>query len=191
MSTAPGEVTTLLTRLNQGDEQVMARLMSLVHRQLHELAAGFLRNERIDHTLQPTALVNEAYVKLVGQAAVRWESTGHFLAIAATAMRRILVDHARKHQRQKRGAGFNRVSLEGVSAEAITDIDLVALDDALNRLAELYARKAKVVELRFFVGLEWIAIATAIDCSIATAKRDWDFAKLWLLREMNQDEAHS
>ena len=188
MSAESGEVTALLQQLNGGDREAMARLMPLVYQQLRELAAGFLRRERIDHTLQPTALVHEAYVRLAGQRAAQWESSGQFLALAATAMRRILVDHARGRRRDKRGGRLNRETLDATAASEDSGVDLVALDDALDRLAAFDARKAKVVELRFFVGLEWQEVARAAGCSLATAKRDWDYAKLWLLREMKGDE---
>lgn len=188
MTADEGEVTTLLAQLNRGDERAMAQLMPLVYQQLRDLAAGFLKRERIDHTLQPTALVHEAYVKLVGQRAARWESSGQFLALAATAMRRILVDHARSRGREKRGGRLDRVPLSQATACDETGVDLVALDDSLNRLAVDHPRKAKVVELRYFVGLEWQDVARAAECSLATVKRDWEFAKLWLLREMKDDE---
>ncbi len=188
MSAKSGDVTALLAQLNQGDGRAMERLMPFVYQELHALAAGFLRRERVDHTLQPTALVHEAYVKLVGQRAANWESSGQFLALAATAMRRILVDHARGRGRAKRGGGLPHIRLDDVTACAKDEFDLVALDDALDRLSKADARKAKVVELRFFVGLDWPDVARAADCSLATVKRDWDFAKLWLLREMSADE---
>jgi RNA polymerase sigma-70 factor (ECF subfamily) len=167
----------------------MDRLLPLVYDELHRLAAAHLRRERSDHTLQATALVNEAYLKLVDQTRVRWESRGHFLAVAATAMRRILVDHARGKSRLKRAAPGDRVALEdGADAVAVErDVDLLALDEALDALSRLDARKVKVIELRYFAGMTIDETAAALGVAPATVKRDWEFARLWLLREMTGD----
>jgi RNA polymerase sigma factor (TIGR02999 family) len=185
------EVTRLLRALTGGEPRDTTRLMELVYGELRRLAAHFLAAERPDHTLQPTALVHEAYLKLVGQDAASWESRGHFMAIAAQAMRRILVDHARGKGRAKRGSDWERVELdpEAHSATEVDDgapIDLVELDRLLDELAELSPRQAKVVELRFFAGLPVEAVAEALGTSPSTIERDWRFAKAWLTRAGEQ-----
>jgi len=187
--TSPGDITDLLSRSATGDGAAMDRLLPLVYDELHRLAAAHLRRERSDHTLQATALVNEAYLKLVDQTRVRWESRGHFLAVAATAMRRILVDHARGKSRLKRAAPGDRVALEdGADAVGVErDVDLIALDEALDALSRLDARKVRVIELRYFAGMTIDETAAALDVAPATVKRDWEFARLWLLREMTGD----
>jgi RNA polymerase sigma-70 factor, ECF subfamily len=187
---AQDEVTTLLQRLSSGDSAAMAQILPLLYDTLHDLAAGYLRNERPDHTLQPTALVNEAYLKLVDQTRVDWQSRSHFIAIAATAMRRILVDHARGKSRKKRAADGVRVALPAHAAVAsdANPLDLVDLDAALDRLGAIDPRKVQVIEMRFFAGLSIEQTAEALEISPATVKRDWEFARLWLLREMNETE---
>lgn len=173
--------------MSDGDTEAVDRVMPLVYEALHELASGYLRRERPDHTLQPTALVNEAYMKLVDQTRANWRSRGHFLAIAATAMRRILVDHARGKSRQKRAGEGRRVALtEGAVLDDRDRMDLVALDEALNRLAEVDQRKVRVIEMRFFGELSVKQTAEILDVSSATVKRDWAFARLWLMREMDE-----
>ena len=160
---------------------------ALVYDELRRLAASALRHERPDHTLQPTALVHEAYLRLADEPMRRWENRSHFLAVAARAMRRILVDHARKHNAVKRGSGGVCLNLDDLAhaAPAAEDaVDLVALDDALRRLAELDPRQAKIVELRFFGGLSVDETAAIIDASPRTVKRDWQIARAWLKREM-------
>ena len=179
------EVTGLLQRVTVGDDQAMSQVIPLVYDALHDLAVGYLRKERADHTLQPTALVNEAFMKLVDQTRVSWESRGHFLGIAATSMRRILVDHARGKSRNKRAPGGRRVALEeAVSVGDAPDMDLIALDESMNRLKDVDPRKVQVIEMRYFAGLGVDETAEALAISPATVKRDWDFARLWLLRDM-------
>ena len=160
---------------------------ALVYDELRRLAAAALRHERPDHTLQPTALVHEAYLRLADEPTGRWQNRSHFLAVAARAMRRILVDHARKHNAVKRGSGAVRLNLDDLeyAASVPTDaVDLVTLDDALGRLAALDPRQARIVELRFFGGLSVEETAAVIDASPRTVKRDWQFARAWLKREM-------
>ena len=150
-----GEVTRLLGEIGRGDKDAMNRLMPLVYDELHRLARAYFRRERGEHTLQPTALVHEAYLRLVDQRRVRWQNRSHFFGVAAQLMRRILVDHARRRRRVKRGGGVPMVSLdEAAVVSRQPDVDLLALDEALNRLAEIDQRKARIVELRFFGGLE-------------------------------------
>lgn len=185
MAEARGDVTVILRRVAEGDDSAQEQLLEVVLSELRGLAGAYLRQERSDHTLQPTALVHEAWLKLVDQTKVRWESRGHFLAIAATAMRRILTDHARRRSRQKRAASGARVALEETPGEIRErDLDLVALNDALTKLGARDARKVSVVEMRYFGGLTVDDTAAALGVSRATVKRDWEFARLWLEREM-------
>jgi RNA polymerase sigma factor (TIGR02999 family) len=181
------EVARLLAELERGGDAA-ERLFPIVYEELRALAEAQLRRERSGHTLQPTALVHEAFLKLVGQKDARYESRSHFLAIAATAMRRVLVHHAEKRGSAKRGGGRGRRSLETGPEIALPEsndpVDLLALDEALVRLAALDERKAKVVELRFFAGLNVAEAAAALGASPATVKRDWEFARVWLLREL-------
>jgi RNA polymerase sigma factor (TIGR02999 family) len=183
---ATGEVTQLLGRLGGSDDPaIYEHLLPLIHDELRRLAAGFLRSERPDHTLQPTALVNEAFLRLADQRAVSWESKGHFLAIAATAMRRVLVDHARSHRRRSRDSDRARALLESdATAAQATDVDLVALDEAMTRLEQMDSRKVKVVELRYFVGMNVEQTAAALGISAPTVKREWRMARLWLKSEI-------
>ncbi|MEM7198836.1 MAG: ECF-type sigma factor [Planctomycetota bacterium] len=181
------EVTQLLGRLraDADPQHAMAQLMPLVYDELRRLASSYLGRERADHTLQPTALVNEAFVRLVGQRDP-FESRGHFMAIAGTAMRRVLVNHARDRQRDKRGGGAARETLvdDRTAAEAPA-LDLLALDEALVKLGALDDRKVKVVELRYFVGLSVQETALALGVSEKTIKREWQVARAWLRREMS------
>lgn len=178
-------VTELLTLWCEGDESALAQLTPLVHAELHRLARRQMRNERTGHTLQTTAVVNEAYLRLVDLSRVRWQDRAHFFAMAARLMRHILVDYARSHASAKRGGDALEVSLDKaavLSTEPSTD--LVALDDALRALSEVDARKSQVVEMRFFGGLTVQETADALGVSPETVMRDWQFAKKWLLREM-------
>lgn len=178
------EVTHLLRQLQDGDGQAGEQLIRLVYDEMHRIAERYMRRERADHTLQPTLLVDEAYMRLVDQRHVTWQSRAHFFALAAQAMRRILVDHARRRGAARRGGG-QRVTLRAdVAVEAGRSLDLIALDDALSRLALLDARQAQVVELRFFGGLDVAQTAEALGVSPATVKRDWAFARAWLSREL-------
>lgn len=185
--TPPQRVTELLHDLSEGKEQALANLLPIVHGELRRQAARYLRRERHNHTLQPTALVNEAFIRLVDQRNVRWQNRAHFFGVAAQAMRRILVDHARAQQRIKRGGVKQNVTLnEGMLAEAARSIDVLALDEALERLAALDERQARVVELRFFGGLSVEETGTVLGLSPATVKREWSMAKAWLFAQLSQ-----
>ena len=186
MSTASThDVTRLLLAWRDGDTVAPSRLMPLVYDELRRLARDYLRRERGGHTLQPTALVHEAYLRLVDDAQVQWQGRAHFFGVAARAMRRILVDHARAHNAAKRGGGVEKIPLEEAGdLLAAHDVDLVSLDGALEALAQTYPRQCEVVELRFFGGLEAREIAEVLQVSEKTILRDWNFAKLFLLREM-------
>jgi RNA polymerase sigma factor (TIGR02999 family) len=178
-------VTDLLVAWAHGDAAALAQLMPLVHDELHRLARREMRGERPGHTLQTTALVNEAYMRLIDVRRVDWQDRAHFFALSARIMRRILVDHARSRNYLKRGGGTRQVSLDEalVVSEACND-DLVALDDALQALAAVDARKSQVVEMRFFGGLTVEETAEALHVSPETVMRDWQFAKVWLLRAL-------
>lgn len=181
------DITRLLREAQDGRESAKHELVSLVYLELHGLASHFMRNERDDHTLQPTALVHEAYMRLMNQRNVSWQNRSHFFGIASQAMRRILVDHARKKRAAKREGG-ERVTLdESVVTEPRQSLDVIALDAALTRLGELNERQAKVVELRFFGGLDIEQTGEALGISPATVKRDWTFARAFLQREMEGD----
>ena len=183
------EVTQLLLAANRGEHDAVDRLLPLVYDEMRALAGSYLGGERPDHTLQPTALVHEVYLKLVDQDRVQWKNRGHFFAVAATAMRRILVNHARDRSRIKRGGDRTRVDdADPVAVEPGDRIDLIALDEAMNLLAEMDARKVRVVELRFFVGLTLAEVAEVLDVAPATVKRDWEFARTWLMRKIGNDE---
>lgn len=179
------DVTRLLVDLQRGTDGAADQLVPLVYDELHKLAVHYMRAERGDHTLQPTALVHEAYIRLVDQRNASWQNRSHFFGIAAQAMRRILVDHARRKRAGKREGG-DRVTLDESVAEAPQrSVDLIALDDALNKLASLDPRQARVVELRFFGGLDIEQTAESLGISPATVKRDWTFARAFLQREMD------
>jgi RNA polymerase sigma-70 factor (ECF subfamily) len=177
-------ITQLLQAWSEGDPSATENLIPLVYDQLRRLAGGFLSGERPGHTLPPTALVHEAYLRLVVGGHPKWQNRAHFFAIAARNMRRILVEHARAHRYQKRGGGLPTVSLDSIAEPAVErGTDLVALDDALRGLAEVDAEKARIVELRYFGGLSVTETAAAVGCSRATVLRQWRMAKAWLLRE--------
>ena len=178
------DVTGLLVAWSKGDEAARGRLIDAVYTELRRLARGYLQRERPDHSLPPTALVHETYLKLVDQRRVHWQNRTQFFAIAAHLMRRILVDHARSRNARKRGAG-DRVALEDRDAgfEPLT-VDVIALDLALQRLSEKYPRQGQLVELRFFGGLTVEEIGSVLDLAPITVKRDWALAKVWLHREL-------
>lgn len=183
-----GLVTQLLVAADQGDDHAIEELFPVVYEDLRRLAQGYLGRERSGHTLQPTALVHEVFVRLVGLEASELQSSRHFFAVAARAMRRILVDHARRRTAGKRGGGKARLSLDRLPSEPeARDACLVDLDDALERLAEHDERKAKVIELRFFGGLDIAGTASALDVSHATVERDWAFARAWLARALGEE----
>lgn len=183
-----GEVTRLLEAWSQGDSQAAEQVMPLVFAELRRLAACYLDNERGDHTLQPTALVNEAYLRLVGGREKGWANRRHFFAAAATIMRRILVDHARRRNYKKRGGGRPTVRVSDLGDLPMeSPPDLLALDEALHELATFDAKKASIVELRFFVGLNLQEIAQVLGCSKTTVTRHWLATKAWLYRAMTPE----
>ena len=179
------DVTLLLKKLSSGNQDVLAELIPLVYEELRRLAAYHLRQERSNHTLQATALVHEAYLRLVDQHHVDWKNRSHFFGVAAHLMRRILLMHARQHHAAKRGGSAQKVSLdEAVIFTRERSAELVALDELLTRLAELDPQQARIVELRFFGGLSVEETADLLGISTATVKRDWAMAKAWLAREL-------
>jgi len=181
------QVTELLVAWGRGDQSALERLIPLVHQELRRVARRLMGGERRGHTLQTTALVNEAYLRLVDLSQVRWQDRTHFLAMSARLMRRILVEHARSRQSLKRGGGAEKVSLdEAPDVAQERAVDLVALDDALHVLEAVDARKSQVVEMRFFGGLSVEETAEALQVSLDTVKRDWRLAKVWLLRELDR-----
>jgi RNA polymerase sigma factor (TIGR02999 family) len=181
------EVTLLLSALTRGDDGAASKLIPVVYDELRRLAGSYMRRERVDHTLQATALVHEAYLKLIEQRSVNWQSRAHFFGIAAQLMRRILIDHARGHSRQKRGGEQKKVSLDGAFVFSGQQADeLLAVDDSLNQLAKIDARQAKVVELRFFGGLSVEEAAEVLGVSPKTVKRDWSVAKAWLYADLRE-----
>jgi RNA polymerase sigma factor (TIGR02999 family) len=181
------QVTNLLVAWGQGDEAAFERLIPLVHAELRRIARRHMGHERNGHTLQPTALVNEAYLKLIDAQHVQWQDRAHFFAMSSRLMRRVLVDAARARGYQKRGGGAHQVTLDerrvGAKEPAA---DVVALDDALTALAAIDERKSQVVEMRYFGGLSIEETAEALGVSVRTVKRDWTMAKLWLLRELKK-----
>lgn len=184
------DVTRLLRDWKQGDDAALEQLTPLVYQELHRLADSYLRRERPGHTLQPTALVHEAYMRLIGQSHPEWQSRAHFYGVAARLMRQILVDHARSHRAAKRGGGDRKLSLEDVTLfSAERSAELVALDDALNELTKVDPRKSQAVELRFFGGLTAEEIGEALGISVATVGRELRMAEAWLYREMNRTQA--
>ena len=181
------DITQLLLAWNQGDGQALDRLMPLVHGELHRLAHRYMAGERPGHPLQTTALVNEAYLRLIDSSRVRWQNRAHFFAVSAQLMRRILVDVARARAKLKRGGEAIQVSLdEATDMPREPGHDLIALDDALTRLAAFDERKSKVVELRFFGGMSVDETAEVLGVSAMTVMRDWGLAKVWLLRELEK-----
>jgi RNA polymerase sigma factor (TIGR02999 family) len=183
----PGPVTALLERMRGGDAAARDAIVPLVYGELRRLAASYLKRERPNHTLQPTALVHEAYMKLVGQQAVVWQNRAHFMGVAAIVMRRLLVNHARDRAAAKRGDGVVPESLTVVGDVAgQSPVDLLALDTALDKLAQLDERKCRVVELKFFTGLTTEETAEAIGASVATVERDWSFARAWLFDQLSR-----
>lgn len=182
---AASRVTDLLLAWNGGDDSALAALLPLIEAELRGLARAYMSRERRDHTLQTTALVNEAYLRLIDAQRVVWKDRAHFLGITARLMRRVLIDHARTRAVQKRGGGGIRVPLdEQMGSSPAADFDLLDLDRALEALADVDARKVQVIEMRFFGGMTVEETAEALHVSTDTVKRDWRLAKLWLLREL-------
>ena len=185
MASEQGDVTLLLGELRQGHRDAEAKLFQLVYDELHRLAKHYMRGERPGHSLQATALVHEAYLRLTRINDVDWQGRSHFFAVSAQAMRRILVDHARARCADRRGGPQEKVSLdEALVVSFERPEQFIALDEALNRLAELDARQARIVELRFFGGLSEEEAAAVLGISARTVKRDWQMAKAWLLKEL-------
>jgi RNA polymerase sigma-70 factor (ECF subfamily) len=189
MNPHTGEVTSLLNDLRSGKKDAEAQLFSLVYDELRRIAAAYLRRERADHTLQPTALVHEAYLRLIDQSEQNWENRAHFLGIGAHLMRQILVDHARKRDADKRGGSKQPVPLDDLQIEGPgfqSLDDLIALDDALLKLEEFDPRQCRIVELRFFGGLTEEEISHLLGLSVRTIKRDWSVARAWLYAEITK-----
>ena len=186
---SPRDVTALLGDWSRGNKTALNQLLPLVYAELRRVAARQLRNERADHTLQPTALVNEVYIRLVDQRQVDWQNRAHFFGVSAQVMRRILVDHARRHDASKRGDGVRCVSIDEAKdvAAASNEIPILALDRALDRLETIDADLAKIVELRAFGGLTIEEAAHVLSVSPSTVKRDWRTAKAWLTRELGSE----
>ena len=185
----PGAVTELLRAWSDGDDAALEQLIPLMETELRRLARGYMGRERQGHTLQTTALVNEAFLRLTDARQVRWQDRAHFLGISARLMRRVLVDYARRRGFQKRGGGAQRVTLhEALATASDPALDIVALDRALEALEKSDPRKSRIVELRFFGGLSVEETAEVLKVSTDTVKRDWRLAKLWLLRELQGEK---
>jgi RNA polymerase sigma-70 factor, ECF subfamily len=181
------DITALLTELQAGSREAEAKLVPLVYNELRRLAGRYMRRERLDHTLQPTALVHEAYLRLIGQRNFQWQNRAHFFGVAAQMMRRILVDHARTKKAEKRGGNAPKVPLnESLACTGEKSAELLALDEALTRLSQRDPRQAQVVELRFFGGLSEEEAAEVLGISPRTVKRDWTVARAWLYKEISK-----
>lgn len=182
------QITQLLNEWKDGNQAALDELMPLIYDELRRQASRYLRNERQGHTLQTTALIHEAYLKLVGINEIEWQNRNHFFAIASTAMRRILVDHARERKRDKRGGSAENLPLDEALQISANEksVDLIALDEALNRLAKLDTRQAKVVELRYFSGLSIDETAEVLGIANSTVRLDWNLAKAWLKQEITK-----
>jgi RNA polymerase sigma factor (TIGR02999 family) len=188
MPQTPQNVTQLLIGWSKGDKEALDTLVPLVYDELRRQASRYLRRERVGHTLQTTALIHEAYLRLIDQKNVHWQNRAHFFGIAAQLMRRILVDHARTKKRAKRGGSNIRVSFDEANVMVQgQDLDIVALDEALERLTEIDEQQSRIVELRFFSGLTVEETAEVLGISPATVKRDWSMAKAWLHREISRE----
>ncbi len=184
--TSSEEVTHLLHKVEAGDHQAAERLMPLVYDELRRLASHYLKSERPDHTLQPTALVHEAYLRMVEQTRVNWQSRAHFFAVAASMMRRVLIDYARSHKAEKHSGAWQKLPLdEALALSQPDDFDLIALDDALKDLSRLDEQQGRIVELRFFGGLTLDETAEVMGISRSTVKRDWLMAKAWLFAQLS------
>ncbi|MGD0892682.1 MAG: sigma-70 family RNA polymerase sigma factor [Terracidiphilus sp.] len=184
-SNPPGDVTQLLKAMHNGDPAAADRLLPLIYSELHRLARAYMRRERPDHTLQATALINEAYLRLAGED-IDWNNRAHFIGLAAHAMRQVLVDHARRHNAERRAGGLNRVEMHDDLAVSPSRLDEIAsVDQALTRLAANNPRQARVVELRYFGGLSVEQIARILEVAPRSVKRDWSLARIFLARELN------
>jgi RNA polymerase sigma factor (TIGR02999 family) len=189
MASTPSEqVTRLLIDSTAGNRDAAAGLMPLVYDELRRLARGYLQRERADHTLQATGLVHEAYLRLVDQTTTTWQNRAHFFGVAAQLMRRILVDHARRHRMQKRGGAWAKVEFDEALAPAVSrSLDVIALDDALQELVELNPQHSRIIELRFFGGLTTKEVAVVLDLSLRTVEREWRMARAWLRRQIYKE----
>jgi len=188
MATAPGPVTQLLVAWTKGNRAALEELIPVVYPELRRIAARYLRRERVGHTLQPTALVHEAYVKLIDQSRAQWQNRAQFFGVAAQLMRRILVDHAREHAAAKRGGGVRPVTLvDAMAAAPDRGIDVLALDEALIRLAAIYPEQGRLVELRYFGGLTIEETGEVLGISPASVKRQWAVARAWLLANLQPE----
>lgn len=188
-TSSPHEVTQLLLAWGNGNEEALAKLAPLVETELHRLAKLYLGQERPGHTLQPTALVNEAYLQLIDWKNVEWKNRAHFIGVAAQMMRHVLINHALRRKRNKRGGDALRVSLVEAENVAITrGTDIIALDDAMKALAQFDPRKSRIVELKFFGGLSEEEIAEVMRLSLRTVQRDWNLARAWLYKELGKDD---
>ena len=189
MSATPVEqATRILGEMRRGDDSATHRLFALVYDELRALAGDMFRDQPLDHTLQPTALVHEVYIRLVNHQEAEWTDRAHFLAVAAKAMRNLLIDHARKRKAGKRGSGGERVTLDAImDSAAERSIDLLALDEALEELGRLHERQARVVELRFFGGLTVPAAADVLEVSPASVDNDWRMARAWLTHQLAEE----
>jgi len=186
MGIAPGDVTNLLIQLKNGNRDAQSRLIPLVYAELRRVAARYMRGEQPGHTLQATALVHEAYLRLAGQKEIGWQNRAHFFGVAANIMRRILVDHARAKQAKKRGGSDQKVSFdEAVLVQPEPPQQFLALDEALERLAKRDPRQSRIVELRYFGGLSEEEAAEVLGISVRTVKRDWKMARAWLYQQLN------
>jgi RNA polymerase sigma factor (TIGR02999 family) len=187
MSTSTSDVTKLLQDWGKGDTSALEKLIPLVFEDLRQIARRLFQRETDGHTLQPTALVSEVYIRLMDQRKIHWQNREQFLGVAALMMRRILVDYAKGRQAAKRGSGVPKVPLdETIAVPDLREVDVVGLDEALSRLAEIDPRQSRIVELRFFMGLSNEEIADVLDISVTTVKREWRFARLWLFRELTR-----
>jgi RNA polymerase sigma-70 factor, ECF subfamily len=191
MEPASTDVTSLLKRYSNGDQEALVDLIPQIYDELRRLASSYLRAERLDHTLQTTALVHEAYLRLVDQKQVEWNNRNHFFGVAAQMMRRILVDHARKHVSLKRGGSFARISLEQAAVfSRERPRELIVVDELLQRLASLDPQGCRIVELRFFAGLSLEETAEVTGLSTAKVRREWSATKAWLTREMSKSSSN-
>jgi len=192
MSSPDGQVTLLLRAMNRGDKSAADQLLPLVYTELHRLAKGYMSRERRDHTLQPTALINQAYLRIAQQDHVEWQNHAHFIGFAANVMRRVLVDHARGHNAAMRGGKQVRVDLdEGIAISKETSAEILLLEDALTRLEKLNPRQAQVVEMRYFGGRSVEEVAGVLGIAPRSVKRDWSLARMWLFEEIQKTSPQS
>jgi len=192
MSLSDGQVTILLQAMNRGDKSAADQLLPLVYSELHRLAKGYMSRERRDHTLQPTALINQAYLRIAQQENVEWQNHSHFIGFAANVMRRVLVDHARERNAAMRGGKQVRVDLdEGIAVSKERSAEILLLEDALTRLEQLNPRQAKVVEMRYFGGLSVEEVASVLGIAPRSVKRDWALARMWLFEEIQKSAPQS